>query len=100
MAVMDGSFPEALNKALNELGVSIKEFSKLSGIPESTLYKITSGKRPDPQLSTLRQILSALKELEQGKSPQGLIWESRLLDGLGHVPAKSLEEGLRAFFSQ
>jgi predicted alpha/beta superfamily hydrolase len=36
----------------------------------------------------------------QGKAPEGLRWESRLLDGVGHVPANSLEEGLRAFFSQ
>jgi len=36
----------------------------------------------------------------QGKAPEGLRWESRVLDGLGHVPANSLEEGLRALFSQ
>lgn len=39
-------------------------------------------------------------DLIQGKAPEGLRWESRLLDGVGHVPANSLEEGLRALFSQ
>jgi len=37
-------------------------------------------------------------DLMQGKSPEGLRWESRILEGVGHVPADSLEEGLKALF--
>lgn len=38
-------------------------------------------------------------DLMQGKAPEGLRWVSRQIDGEGHVPSASLDEGLRAFFS-
>lgn len=50
-----------------KLGVSIGEFSKKSGIPASTLYKIISGER-DPNLRTFRRIVVTIKELESGHS--------------------------------
>lgn len=34
----------------------------------------------------------------QGISPEGLQWESRMLEGMGHVPPDSLEEGLKVLF--
>jgi len=48
-----------------KLGISIGEFSKKSGIPASTLYKIISGER-DPNLRTFRRIVFTIKELESG----------------------------------
>jgi predicted alpha/beta superfamily hydrolase len=46
------------------------------------------------------EYLPGFVELIRAKAPECLRWESRLLDGEGHVPASSLEEGLRALFHQ
>jgi len=46
-----------------KLGISTGEFSKKSGIPASTLYKILSGER-DPNLRTFRRIVNTIKEIE------------------------------------
>jgi len=56
--------PVILTKTIkHKLGVSIGEFSKKSGVPASTLYKILSGER-DPNLRTFRRILTTIKEIE------------------------------------
>lgn len=60
----DEAFRKALRKALKELRIDAKEFSKLSGVSESSLYKILSGERVNPRLSTFRELLRALKKLE------------------------------------
>lgn len=60
----DEAFRKALKKALDELHIDAKRFSKLSGISESSLYKILSGERANPRLSTYRKIIQALKRLE------------------------------------
>ncbi|MDY6958208.1 MAG: helix-turn-helix domain-containing protein [Halobacteriota archaeon] len=64
---------EDLRKALlriikEELGMSVSDFSKESGIPLSTLYKIISGDR-EPNLKTLRTVSDAIKKSkgEEGK---------------------------------
>lgn len=55
-----------LTKTIKQkLGVSIGEFSKKSGIPASTLYKILSGER-DPNLRTFLRIVNTIKEIERG----------------------------------
>jgi len=52
---------ESLKKFIREeLGISVREFSEMSGIPESTLYKLISGER-EPTLRTLREIFRAIK---------------------------------------
>lgn len=60
----DEIFRKALRKALKELRIDAKELSKLSGVSESSLYKILSGERTNPRLSTFRDIVKALKKLE------------------------------------
>ena len=60
----DEAFRSALKKALKELRIDAKEFSKLSKISESSLYKILSGERVNPRLSTFREIVRTLKKLE------------------------------------
>ena len=60
----DEAFRNTLKKALKELRIDAKEFSKLSGVSESSLYKILSGERVNPRLSTFRDIVKALKKLE------------------------------------
>lgn len=42
--------------------MSIKEFAKEAGIPQSTLYKLLSGER-EPNLSTLRRIAETIVRL-------------------------------------
>jgi predicted transcriptional regulator len=60
----DNAFRETLRKILKtDLGMSIPEFSKASGISQSTIYKIISEKR-EPNLRTVRQIISAIRKIE------------------------------------
>lgn len=54
---------DTLKDVLSDLGLSAREFSRVSGIPESTLYKILSGHR-EPNITTLRQIVRTIKQLE------------------------------------
>jgi predicted transcriptional regulator len=59
----DESLREALKEVFGELGLSAREFSKASEIPQSTLYKILSGHR-EPNITTLRQIVKTIRRLE------------------------------------
>jgi predicted transcriptional regulator len=60
----DDSFRETLKKILKvDLGMSIPEFSKKSGLSQSTIYKIISENR-EPNLRTLRQIIKAIRKIE------------------------------------
>jgi predicted transcriptional regulator len=47
----------------DELRITAAEFSEKSGIPSSTIYKLLSGHR-EPNIKTLRQIISVLRKLE------------------------------------
>lgn len=49
-----------------QLGLSIHDFSRHSGIPQSTLYKILNEGR-EPNLKTLRVILQTIRKLEGSK---------------------------------
>src|SRR5512136_1453200 len=59
----DEGMREALKEVFSDLGLSAREFSKASEIPQSTLYKILSGHR-EPNITTLRQIVKTIKQLE------------------------------------
>ncbi len=60
----DDAFRETLRKILKtDLGMSIPEFSKNSGISQSTIYKILSEDR-EPNLRTVRQIIIAIRKIE------------------------------------
>ncbi|GEM_PF-48560 len=63
----DEKLREALREVLSDLGLSAREFSRLSGIPQSTLYKILSGHR-EPNITTLRQIAKTVRQIE---GPEG-----------------------------
>jgi len=69
----DEKFRETLRRTLKELHLDMKEFSKLSGVSESSLYKILSGHRVNPRLSTLRDILKTLKNLESPEEEEPFI---------------------------
>ena len=58
-----GGFQKAFRSILDdELGMSLNEFCQLSGISQSTMYKILEDKR-EPNLRTVRQVIKALKIL-------------------------------------
>ena len=59
----DDNLRETLKEVFGDLGLSAREFSKASGIPQSTLYKILSGHR-EPNITTLRQIVRTIRQLE------------------------------------
>lgn len=60
----DEAFRMTLKEALEKLHINAKELSKLSKVSESSIYKILSGGRANPRLSTYRKITKALKRLE------------------------------------
>ncbi len=49
-----------------ELHMTAAEFSEKSSIPTSTIYKLLSGRR-EPNIKTLRQIVSVLRKLERNE---------------------------------
>jgi predicted transcriptional regulator len=60
----DGKFREVLSSVIkDELGLTAIEFAEKADIPQSTLYKIMSGKR-EPNMKTLRQIIKTIKKIE------------------------------------
>jgi predicted transcriptional regulator len=61
----DAELAKELRRVLDDLGVSASKFSKISGIPLSTIKKVLRG-RGGVTLSTLRKILKAI-ELIEGK---------------------------------
>lgn len=59
----DGGFQKAFRNILDdELDMSLNEFCQLSGISQSTMYKILEDKR-EPNLRTVRQVIKALRVL-------------------------------------
>lgn len=54
-------FNEFINNRRKELGMSIDELVKKSGVPKGTLSKITSGINTNPTLTTVEAICKALK---------------------------------------
>jgi predicted transcriptional regulator len=58
--IFETDFTTALNEELERKNMSVKELADLTGIPVSTLYKVTMGER-DPRLSTVKKIVSVLE---------------------------------------
>jgi predicted transcriptional regulator len=58
--IFETDFTSALNEELERKNMSVKELADLTGIPVSTLYKVTLGER-DPRLSTVKKIVSVLE---------------------------------------
>jgi len=56
-----------LKKLLIEKNMTALDFSKKTKIPESTLYKILSDPKKDFRISTLRQIVKTIKDMEEKK---------------------------------
>lgn len=58
--IFETDFTAALNEELERKNLSVKDLADQTGIPVSTLYKITTGER-DPRLSTVKKIIGVLE---------------------------------------
>ncbi|MFA5237184.1 MAG: helix-turn-helix domain-containing protein [Methanoregula sp.] len=58
--IFEIDFTTALNDELERRNMTVRELSEQTGIPVSTLYKVTLGER-DPRLSTVKKIVSVLE---------------------------------------
>jgi predicted transcriptional regulator len=58
--IFETDFTTALNEELDRKNLSVKELAGMTGIPVSTLYKVTVGER-DPRLSTVKKIVAVLE---------------------------------------
>ena len=65
--VSNEEFILELKKILIDKNMTALDFSKKTNIPESTLYKILSDSKKDFRISTLRQIVKTIKEMEERK---------------------------------
>src|SRR5208283_3755651 len=58
--IFEIDFTAALNEELDRRNMTVRELSEQTGIPVSTLYKVTLGQR-DPRLSTVKKIVSVFE---------------------------------------
>ena len=65
LSLDSGKFIDEFKKILLELNIPLKEFSEISDIPYSTLYKIVQGR--DFRVSTLKKMIDTIKEFEKDK---------------------------------
>ena len=108
-ACASDNFGDKLQDTLNTLGLSVKEFSELTEIPVSTLYKIISEERKDFRISTLRKIINGVKRIEGVDQERvvGIITSRNALDSIGRTieigneilyikeyPATTIEEAI------
>ncbi|MBW9222211.1 transcriptional regulator [Methanothermococcus sp. SCGC AD-155-C09] len=62
LSIDSDKFTEEFKKTLLELNIPLKEFSEISNIPYSTLYKIIQG--GDFRVSSLKKIINTIKKFE------------------------------------
>lgn len=80
----EGGFQKSFRSILcEELNMSLSEFCSLSGVSQSTMYKILEEDR-EPNLRTIRQIVKALRMLykSDGELFVAVIASSRFMEGL------------------
>lgn len=53
-------FGERIRKIRTEQGLTVKELSQLSKVPEKTIYRVETGEVADPRLSSVIPIIKAL----------------------------------------
>ncbi len=79
--------PETLKRVSMELNFTLKELAEKSGIPISTMYKLSSAE-PDTRLSTFRKLIQFVREEEQKEVLEGkvvgLITSRDVLDEFGN----------------
>jgi len=58
--IFEADFAAALSEELERRNMTVKDLADQTGIPASTLYKVSMGER-DPRLSTVKKIVSVLE---------------------------------------
>ena len=58
--IFQTDFTTALNEELEKKDMTVKDLADITGIPVSTLYKVTLGER-DPRFSTVKKIIATLE---------------------------------------
>jgi predicted transcriptional regulator len=85
----DVPFSEAVTEALDDLGLSVKEFCDETGLSESNVYKVTSGRRENPQLNSVEGIIQGIRDIETSSDRYdytiAIITNREALEGLGEV---------------
>lgn len=89
--IFETDFTTALNEELERKNMSVKDLAEQTGIPSSTLYKVTVGER-DPRLSTIKKIVALL---EPPKNSFIAIIAARFL--LDTLERREVESGGRMF---
>ena len=54
------NFGERLRKVRTEQGMTAKDLSEASGVPEKNIYRIETGEVEDPRMSTIVPLIKAL----------------------------------------
>jgi len=82
---IEEKFGEKLKETIAKLGMSVNDFAEMSKIPKGTLYKIISGERKNFRISTLKQIIGAVKKLEgyEHEHVVGVVTSRGALDTIG-----------------
>jgi len=79
-----------LKKILIEKNMTALDFSRKTKIPESTLYKILSDNKKDFRISTLRQIIKTIKDMDERKLKGKTIGIITTRDALDYI-SKSIK---------
>lgn len=74
------SFGERLRKVRTEQGLTAKELSEASGVPEKNIYRIETGEVADPRLSTVMPLIQALN-----CSADEIFFDKKDFTKLGHL---------------
>lgn len=54
------SIGKRLRKIRSEQGMTVKDLSEKSGVPEKTIYRIETGEVQDPKISSIEPLIGAL----------------------------------------
>ncbi len=83
----EGGFQKAFREILDrEVNMTLNEFCQVSGISQSTMYKILEERR-EPNLRTVRQIIKALERLTRKDEEKfiAVIASPQFMEGLPHT---------------
>lgn len=91
--ILSENFGEKLEEIVKKkLKMSIKEFAKEAGIPQSTLYKLLSGER-EPNLTTLRKIAKTIMKISKDSDEFIAVIASR--SALNQLTSYEVEIGVK-----
>ena len=96
----EGGFQKAFRSILDdELNMSLNEFCHVSGVSQSTMYKILEDKR-EPNLRTVRQVIKSLKVITGPEESHfiAVIANSMVMEGLPKtIDFDGLEASIREY---